>query len=95
MSDLLRALEAVAEEFPDASEVFDVDVGDEIYDSVDEEGQGAALPAGRPIQIAVVGRRFNGSESPVMAFQSTQCPPLFANAWSAGPSACHDMWPPG
>ena len=29
---------------------------EEIDDSVDEEGEGAALPAGRPIQIAVVGR---------------------------------------
>jgi GTPase len=54
MDELLRALEPVAAEFPDAAEV--VEVADEIDDSVDEEGRGAALPVGRPIQIAVMGR---------------------------------------
>ncbi|PZQ51357.1 MAG: ribosome biogenesis GTPase Der [Rhodovulum sulfidophilum] len=55
MDDLLRALEPVAERFEDSSAIVDVDVED-IDDSVDEEGEGAILPPGRPIQIAVVGR---------------------------------------
>ena len=55
MDDLLRALEPIAERFEDATAVVDVDV-EEIDDSVDEEGGGAILPPGRPIQIAVVGR---------------------------------------
>ena len=57
MDDLLRALEPVAEAFPDAAEVVDVNGGEPVNDEVDEEGEGAALPAGRPIQIAVVGGR--------------------------------------
>jgi GTP-binding protein len=56
MEDLLRVLEPVAAGFPDAAEVVEVDVGEEVDDEVDEEGEGAAVPAGRPIQIAVVGR---------------------------------------
>jgi len=67
MDDLLRALEPVAAEFPDASEVVEVEVGEEIDDSVDEEGEGAALPAGRPIQIAVVGRPNAGKSTLVNA----------------------------
>jgi GTP-binding protein len=67
MDDLLRALEPVAEEFPDAAEVVDVEVGDPIDDSVDEEGEGAALPVGRPIQIAVVGRPNAGKSTLVNA----------------------------
>lgn len=67
MDDLLRALEPVAAEFPDAAAVVEVDVGDEIDDSVDEEGGGAALPAGRPIQIAVVGRPNAGKSTLVNA----------------------------
>ena len=41
--------------------------GDEVDDAVDEEGQGAALPAGRPIQIAVVGRPNAGKSTLVNA----------------------------
>ena len=44
MDDLLRALEPVAAEFPDAAAV--VEVPDEIDDSVDEAGEGAVLPPG-------------------------------------------------
>ncbi len=55
MEDLLRALEPVAERFEDATAIVDVDV-EEVDDNVDEEGEGAILPPGRPIQIAVVGR---------------------------------------
>lgn len=65
MDDLLRALEPIAEEFPDAAEV--VDVPDEVDDSVDEAGEGAALPTGRPIQIAVVGRPNAGKSTLVNA----------------------------
>ncbi len=65
MSDLLRALDPVAEEFPDAAEV--VEVSGEIDDSVDEDGGGAALPPGRPIQIAVVGRPNAGKSTLVNA----------------------------
>ena len=65
MDDLLRALEPVAAEFPDAAEV--VEVAEEIDDSVDEEGEGAALPPGRPIQIAVVGRPNAGKSTLVNA----------------------------
>ena len=67
MDDLLRALEPVAEEFPDAAEVVDVEGGEAIDDAVDEEGEGAALPAGRPIQIAVVGRPNSGKSTLVNA----------------------------
>ena len=67
MDDLLRALEPVAAAFPDAAEVVEVDGGEEIDDSVDEEGEGAALPAGRPIQIAVVGRPNAGKSTLVNA----------------------------
>ncbi|MFO1208433.1 MAG: ribosome biogenesis GTPase Der [Amaricoccus sp.] len=67
MDDLLRALEPVAADHPDAAEIVDVDVGDELDDAVDEEGQGAALPAGRPIQIAVVGRPNAGKSTLVNA----------------------------
>ncbi|MFO1142928.1 MAG: ribosome biogenesis GTPase Der [Amaricoccus sp.] len=67
MDDLLRALEPVAADYPDAAEIVDVDVGDEVDDAVDEEGQGAALPAGRPIQIAVVGRPNAGKSTLVNA----------------------------
>ncbi len=67
MDDLLRALEPVAEGFPDAAEVVDVEGGEAIDDAVDEEGEGAALPAGRPIQIAVVGRPNSGKSTLVNA----------------------------
>ena len=67
MDDLLRALEPVAAEFPDATAVVDVDVDDELDDSVDEEGEGAAPPVGRPIQIAVVGRPNAGKSTLVNA----------------------------
>lgn len=66
MDDLLRALEPVAERFEDATAIVDVDV-DEIDDSVDEEGEGAILPPGRPIQIAVVGRPNAGKSTLVNA----------------------------
>ena len=65
MDDLLRALEPVAAEFPDAAAV--VEVPDEVDDSVDEEGEGVALPPGRPIQIAVVGRPNSGKSTLVNA----------------------------
>jgi GTP-binding protein len=67
MDDLLRALEPVAAEFPDAAEVVEVETGDGLDDDVDEEGEGAALPAGRPIQIAVVGRPNAGKSTLVNA----------------------------
>jgi GTP-binding protein len=67
MDDLYRALEPVAAEFPDAAEVVEVDVGEPVDDSVDEEGEGAALPAGRPIQIAVMGRPNAGKSTLVNA----------------------------
>jgi GTP-binding protein len=67
MDDLLRALEPVASEFPDAAEFVEVETGDELDDAVDEEGGGAALPAGRPIQIAVVGRPNAGKSTLVNA----------------------------
>jgi GTP-binding protein len=71
MDDLLRALEPVAEEFPGAAEIVDVDVdalgGEPADDDVDEEGEGAALPVGRPIQIAVVGRPNAGKSTLVNA----------------------------
>ncbi len=67
MDDLLRVLEPVAEKFPDAAEVVEVDVGEPVDDDVDEEGEGAALPVGRPIQIAVVGRPNAGKSTLVNA----------------------------
>ena len=54
LDDLLRTLTPIAEGFDDA--VQEVEVEEEIDDSVDEAGEGLALPPGRPIQIAVVGR---------------------------------------
>jgi GTPase len=65
MDDLMRALAPLAEAIPDAVE--EVEVEEEIDDSVDEEGQGPALPAGRPIQIAVVGRPNSGKSTLVNA----------------------------
>ena len=68
MDDLLRALEPLAEEFPDAAEVVEVDDAfDAPDDSVDEAGDGAAPPVGRPIQIAVVGRPNAGKSTLVNA----------------------------
>ncbi|HET9069807.1 MAG TPA: ribosome biogenesis GTPase Der [Amaricoccus sp.] len=70
MDDLLRALEPVAEEFPDAAAVVEVPdeaLAGDIDDSVDEAGGGAALPVGRPIQIAVVGRPNAGKSTLVNA----------------------------
>ena len=66
LEDLLRALEPIAEQFEDASAIVDVDVG-AIDDSVDEDGEGAILPPGRPIQIAVVGRPNAGKSTLVNA----------------------------
>ena len=65
MDDLLRALEPVAEGFPDAVEI--VEVEEEIDDGVDEAGEGPALPVGRPVQIAVVGRPNAGKSTLVNA----------------------------
>ncbi len=65
LEDLLRALEPVAEEFPDAAEA--VDVAEEFDDSVDEDGEGAALPPGKPIQIAVMGRPNAGKSTLINA----------------------------
>ena len=67
MDDLLRALEPVVEDFPDAAEIVDVEVGEALDDTVDEAGEGAALPAGRPVQIAVVGRPNAGKSTLVNA----------------------------
>ncbi len=67
MDDLLRALEPVAAEFPDAAQMVDVETGEEFDDTVDEEGEGAALPAGKPIQIAVFGRPNAGKSTLVNA----------------------------
>lgn len=69
MDDLLRALEPVAADFPDASEVREVpdEPSDMVDDSVDEAGEGVALPVGRPIQIAVVGRPNAGKSTLVNA----------------------------
>ena len=67
MDDLLQALEPIAAGFPGASEIVEVDGGQPVDDSVDEEGEGAALPAGRPIQIAVVGRPNAGKSTLVNA----------------------------
>ena len=65
MDDLLRALTPLAEGFADA--VQEVEVEEEVDDSVDEEGQGPALPEGRPIQIAVVGRPNAGKSTLINA----------------------------
>ena len=67
MDDLLGRSSRWRRAFPDAAEVVEVEVGEEIDDSVDEEGEGAALPAGRPIQIAVVGRPNAGKSTLVNA----------------------------
>jgi GTP-binding protein len=65
MDELLDALEPVAAEFPGSTEI--VDVHEEIDDSVDEEGDGPALPSGRPIQIAIMGRPNAGKSTLVNA----------------------------
>ena len=67
MDDLLRALEPVADGVPGRGRGRRGRGGEEIDDSVDEEGEGAALPAGRPIQIAVVGRPNAGKSTLVNA----------------------------
>jgi GTPase len=67
MDDLLRALEPVAAEFEGSQAIVEVDVEDRIDDNVDEEGEAAALPSGRPIQIAVVGRPNAGKSTLVNA----------------------------
>ena len=65
MDDLMRALEPIAAEFDDAAAV--VEVEDAPDDSVDEDGEAAPLPPGRPIQIAVVGRPNAGKSTLVNA----------------------------
>jgi GTP-binding protein len=68
MDDLLRALEPIAAGFPDAAEIVEVpDEPDPLDDTVDEEGEGAAVPTGRPVQIAVVGRPNAGKSTLVNA----------------------------
>ncbi|MBP7000602.1 ribosome biogenesis GTPase Der [Amaricoccus sp.] len=66
MDDLMRALEPVAEAFEDAQAIVEVDV-DDVDDDVDESGEAAILPPGRPIQIAVVGRPNAGKSTLVNA----------------------------
>lgn len=66
MDDLLRALEPIAEEFEGSQAIVDVDVED-LDDDVDESGEAAPLPPGRPIQIAVVGRPNAGKSTLVNA----------------------------
>jgi GTP-binding protein len=66
--DLLRVLEPIAADFPETSRIVEVpDEPDALDDTVDEEGDGAALPAGRPIQIAIVGRPNSGKSTLVNA----------------------------
>ena len=65
MDALLDALEPVAAEFPGAAEI--VEVAEEFDDEVDEEGEGAVLPPGKPIQIAVVGRPNAGKSTLINA----------------------------
>jgi GTP-binding protein len=67
MDDLLRALEPVAADFEGSQAIVEVDVEDRIDDTVDEDGEAAALPLGRPIQIAVVGRPNAGKSTLVNA----------------------------
>jgi len=67
MDDLMRALDPVAAEFEGSQAIVDVDVDDRIDDAVDEAGEGAPLPPGRPIQIAVVGRPNAGKSTLVNA----------------------------
>ena len=67
MDDLLRALEPVAEGFPDAVEIVEVDGGERSTTASTRRARGAALPAGRPIQIAVVGRPNAGKSTLVNA----------------------------
>ena len=66
MDDLLRALEPVAEGFPDAAEVVEVDARRSTTAST-RKARAPALPAGRPIQIAVVGRPNAGKSTLVNA----------------------------
>lgn len=67
MDDLMRALEPIAAEFEGSQAIVDVDIEDAIDDSVDETGEAPALPPGRPIQIAVVGRPNAGKSTLVNA----------------------------
>jgi GTP-binding protein len=65
LDDLMRALEPIAAEHADALAEVEVDVP--LDDSVNEEGEAAPLPPGRPIQIAVVGRPNAGKSTLVNA----------------------------
>ncbi len=69
MDDLMRALEPVAVEFEGSQAIVDVDIDSEgrVDDMVDEDGEAAVLPPGRPIQIAVVGRPNSGKSTLINA----------------------------
>ena len=74
MDDLLRALEPVAEAFPDAAEIVDVDGGEPVDDSVDEEGEGRRCrPGGRSRSPSSGGRTPASRRSSTPSSARTGC----------------------